>query len=232
MRDFLERQAGRIERLIPALHKQRLSRRSWSQEGEDLILARHFGEQQSGFFVDVGAHHPFLYSNTQLFSDRGWRGMNIDAMPGSMRAFRRYRRRDVNLELGVGKETGTARMFVFNHGLLNTFDEALARERAVPPFRIERVVEVPVRPLAEILAEHVPPGTTIDLLTVDVEGRDLEVLQSNDWAMFRPRVILAEVYGATIGDLAADPVAAFLSDCGYEAVAKTVNTCMFAERSA
>ena len=123
-------------------------------------------------------------------------------------------------------------MFVFNLGLLNTFDEELARERAVPPFRIERVVEVPVRPLAEILAEHVPPGTTIDLMTVDVEGRDLEVLQSNDWAMFRPRVILAEVYGTTIGDLAADPAAEFLATCGYEAVAKTVNTCMFVERTA
>lgn len=227
--EFVVRQS--LERLLPELHKRRLSQRSWSQEGEDLMLARFFGDQSKGFYVDIGAHHPFLYSNTQLLYERGWRGINVDAMPGSMRAFRRYRRRDTNLEVGVGRETGVARMFVFNLGLLNTFDEELAREREVPPFRIEQVIDVPVKPLAAILAEHVPPGIQIDLLTVDVEGRDLDVLESSDWSAYRPRAILAECYGTRIGDIASDPVVLFLGSRGYEVLGKTVNTCMFVERS-
>ena len=70
---------------------------SYSQEGEDLVLARYFAKS-SLIYVDVGAHHPTRYSNTYLFYSQGWRGINIDAMPGSMDAFRRDRPRDINIE--------------------------------------------------------------------------------------------------------------------------------------
>src|SRR6476646_5268501 len=67
--------------------------RSYSQEGEDRVLAsllfkiRGGKEVTDGFYVDVGAHHPFKYSNTCFFYARGWQGINIDAWPGSMAAF-------------------------------------------------------------------------------------------------------------------------------------------------
>jgi len=32
--------------------------KSYSQEGEDLILARMLGEKKEGFYIDVVAHHP------------------------------------------------------------------------------------------------------------------------------------------------------------------------------
>ncbi|MET0252113.1 MAG: FkbM family methyltransferase [Novosphingobium sp.] len=227
---FLGRQWGRVERLIPPLHKRRFARRSWSQEGEDMLLARFFGEQRQGFYVDIGAHHPYRYSNTQLFYERGWRGINIDAMPGSMRAFRRYRRRDINLEMGVGAVAGTSPFFVFNEPLLSTFDEPTARERDKPPFRIERVIEVPVRPLARILDEHLPGGTAIDLLSVDVEGRDEEVLGSNDWERYRPRAVLAEAFGEAAEDVDKLPLATLLGGLGYRFFAKTVNTFLFVDR--
>ncbi len=57
---------------------------SYAQEGEDLVLARLFGNQvESGFFVDIGAHHPVRYSNTYYFYRRGWTGLNVDALPGT-----------------------------------------------------------------------------------------------------------------------------------------------------
>ncbi|MFT7246563.1 MAG: hypothetical protein ACI82A_003940, partial [Candidatus Azotimanducaceae bacterium] len=71
--------------------------RSWSQEGEDQILRRIFEQQSTGFYVDVGAHHPKRFSNTFLFYKLGWQGINIDAMPGSMALFNRERSRDLNL---------------------------------------------------------------------------------------------------------------------------------------
>ena len=40
---------------------------SYSQEGEDVVLRRIFGENKNGFYVDVGAHHPIRFSNTYLF---------------------------------------------------------------------------------------------------------------------------------------------------------------------
>jgi len=75
---------------------------SYSQNGEDRALWRYFEGQRDGFYVDIGAHHPFRFSNTYIFYKSGWRGINVDAMPNSMRAFRRYRKHDINIECAVG----------------------------------------------------------------------------------------------------------------------------------
>ena len=80
--------------MLAVIHPQRKTRknfrrltndlksvRSYSQEGEDLILQRILPQEQVGFYIDVGAHHPFWYSNTALLYEKNWRGMNIDPSP-------------------------------------------------------------------------------------------------------------------------------------------------------
>lgn len=216
---------------VPPLERVVWRSRAYSQEGEDLILARYFGYQAKGFYVDVGAHHPLRFSNTQIFYDRGWRGVNIDAMPGSMAAFRKHRARDVNIEVGVDEKPGRLQFHVFNEPALNTFDPAVAKQHEGGPYTLREIVEVEVLPLNQILARHVPAGQAIDFLSVDVEGRDVAVLQSNDWATYRPRVIIAEALNSRLATIAQDPVAAFLSGVGYEPFAKTVNSILFEQRS-
>ena len=78
--------------------------KSYSQEGEDMILMRLFENQKMGFYVDVGAHHPKRFSNTYFFYKLGWKGINVDAMPGSMTAFNRIRARDINIEKPVSNK--------------------------------------------------------------------------------------------------------------------------------
>ena len=102
--------------------------RSWSQEGEDMVLRRAFEKKKTGFYVDVGAHYPMRFSNTNFFYSRGWSGINIDAMPGSMKKFEKYRRRDINLELGVAQEEGVLDYYVFNEPALNTFSVKLVEK--------------------------------------------------------------------------------------------------------
>ena len=80
------------------------AKKSYSQEGEDLILQRFFEKQAVGFYVDVGAHHPRRYSNTYLFYKKGWSGINIDAMPNSMKRFDKYRPRDINIEKPISEK--------------------------------------------------------------------------------------------------------------------------------
>ena len=55
---------------------------SYSQEGEDIVLKRIFGDKKNIFYVDVGAHHPKRFSNTYLLYKKGAKGINIDASPG------------------------------------------------------------------------------------------------------------------------------------------------------
>ncbi len=208
----------------------RSGERSWSQEGEDRVLLRYFSGQRSGFYVDVGAHHPHRFSNTALLHRLGWRGINIDAMPGSMQPFRRHRPNDINLEIGIAEIPGGAKFHIFDETALNTFDAEIAARHAATQYKLERVVEVPLLTLRDVFAQHLPPGVAIDLMTVDAEGRDLGVLRSNDWERHRPRLVLAESVGKTIADLPDDPCAQFMQAVGYVAYAKTINTVFYADR--
>jgi FkbM family methyltransferase len=212
-------------------YRTRYGQRTYSQEGEDLFLLRYFDAKRAGFFVDVGAHHPYRFSNTYMLYQRGWRGVNIDAMPGSMLKFQRHRPRDINIEAAIGLVPGSATYYMFNEPALNTFDQALAAQRQSPPWKLINQVTLPVLPLADILAKAVPPGQRIDVLTVDVEGHDLNVLRSNDWTRFRPQVVLAETLGRRLDDLKADPVVMFLESLGYALAAKTYNTTFMIDAS-
>jgi len=199
----------------------------YGQDGEDLILNRLLDGQAEGFYVDVGAHHPVRFSNTYLFYKRGWHGINIDAMPGSMTKFARIRPRDINIECGVAGSAGRLRYHRFNEPALNTFDAAEAQLKNKSPYQLIDTVEVEVQRLDALLARYLPAGQQIDFLSVDVEGKDEEVLRSNDWGHYRPRFILAETLRTDMRGLTTCPVVRFLQSVGYRPVAKAYNTSFF-----
>lgn len=202
--------------------------KSYSQEGEDLLLKRFFENKKKGFYVDVGAHHPKRFSNTFIFYQRGWSGINIDAMPGSMKLFSKKRPRDINLEVPISKESTTLIYFQFEEPALNGFDEqlSLAREQSTDNKIISKK-QIQTTTLKEIFEQYLTKTKEIDFLSVDVEGLDLEVLQSNDWSKFRPKMILVECLKTSLSQITHDEVYHFLTQKGYEIYAKTVNTVFF-----
>jgi len=201
---------------------------SFAQEGEDLVLERFLEGREKGFYVDIGAHHPMRFSNTYRLYRRGWRGLNVDASPGSMSLFRRLRPRDINVEAGISAESAELKFYVFNDPALNTFDKQLADERVGTVYSIVDEVNLPVRPLWELLDQYVPQETSIDLLTVDVEGLDYEILRSNDWNRYVPQFVLVECLGSlTLDQAVQDPIGKLLSDNHYSIVAKTMNTALY-----
>ena len=77
-----------------------------------MILRVIFAKQQTGFYVDVGAHHPKRFSNTYFFYKKGWYGINIDATPGIMENFKKMRKRDINLNIGISDTTGERDFYI------------------------------------------------------------------------------------------------------------------------
>lgn len=202
--------------------------KSYSQEGEDMILRRLFGLKNDGFFVDVGAHHPRRYSNTNYFYKLGWSGINIEPNPDAMRVFRAGRRRDINLELGVSDRAGLLKYHVFEEPALNTFDEKVAKSRVEnTPYKLKRVIDVRVERLDDILTDNLPAGRDIDFLSIDVEGLDFKVLQSNDWQRFRPKCVIVEALGTPLEQVRESEVYLFMARAGYELIAKTFNSLIF-----
>lgn len=204
------------------------ARKSYSQEGEDMLLERFLEHRNSGFYVDVGAHHPKRFSNTYRLYRRGWRGLNIDANPGSMALFQRDRSKDINIEAAVSSTHQQLTYYIFSDPALNTFKKDLALERAGKLYSIVREINIITMPLWQLLDQYVPVNIGIDLLTVDVEGLDYDVLRSNDWSRYSPEFILVECMDAlTLEDVSSDPVAQLLSGQNYSMIARTMNTILF-----
>jgi len=202
---------------------------SFSQEGEDLVLNRFFENNPTGFYVDVGAHHPIRFSNTYKFYKKGgWQGINIDAMPGSMAAFNKLRPKDINLELGISNIPQTLKYYIFNEPALNTFSEKEAKlHNEQNYFRIIDTIRIPMHTLTEILDSYLPENTKIDFLSIDVEGLDLSVLESNDWNKYRPTMVLVESLRESLDLISNNKIYLFLKGKGYSLVAKTYNTIFF-----
>jgi FkbM family methyltransferase len=204
---------------------------SYSQCGEDLALRWLFDSVSKGFYVDVGACHPKRFSNTYYFYKRGWTGINIDPTPGFIELFRKARPRDINLPYAVASSARDLKLYINeSEPCVNTLSPdfaALQRERWGRRYSFETVVRT--HTLAEILHAHKPDDRPIQFLSVDVEGLDLEVLESNDWKKYVPNVILCE--DLTLRNVecgSRSDVWAFLRARGYGLVAKCVHTLVFA----
>lgn len=194
------------------------ARHAYSQEGEDLALARLFGEQDRGLYVDVGAHHPLRFSNTYWAYRRGWSGINVDATPGFDVAFKRWRRRDLNITAFVSPEEGQHTFTLYAEAALNTGVDSRVTELKNRLGIVGREVAVPALQLKTILERHLGSEAPLDLLTIDVEGNELGVLLSNDWSRFRPRVVVIEALGSTLATINEAESVRFLVEQGYTPV--------------
>jgi len=207
-----------------------LSLKSYSQEGEDMVLRSFFEgkKKYKGFFVDVGAHHPYRYSNTLHFYQQGWRGINIEPTPGAIKAFNIFRRHDINLNIGISEKKEKLTFYCFNEPALNGFSKEVSLERnsGANPYFITKEIEVETYPLAEVLDTYLPAGQKIDFLSIDVEGLDLQVLESNNWTKYKPDHILVEDR-IDFDNLLESEVYRYLKEKGYQLVAKTFRTLLF-----
>ena len=166
---------------------------SFSQDGEDIVIEELFNDKSEGFYVDVGAHHPQRFSNTYYFYLKGWKGINIDAMPGSMKIFDDLRSRDINLEIPISDKSEILTYYEFDEPALNSFSLPLSQERIkTSSYKIIGETQLKTHTLAEVLNKHLPPQQTIDFLSIDVEGLDYQVVSSNNWDKYKPKVILVE----------------------------------------
>lgn len=199
---------------------------SYAQEGEDRILLRYFENKADGFYIDVGAHHPKLYSNTYLFYKKNWHGINIDAMPGSMIPFQNSRTRDTNIEAAISDQEQELSFHIFSDPALNTFDPVLAAQRINPVKKhsLQKKLTLHTTTLTKVLDQYLPPQQEIDFLSVDIEGYDLQALRSLDLNRYRPHLILVEIYEQQWEQA---EIYRFLKVNRYSLMAKSVLTCIF-----
>ena len=183
--------------------------KSYSQFGEDVILWEHFGRRRHGFFVEAGANHPTICSQTWLFEQNGWTGILIEPLSNKYELIRKERPGStvVRLALGAPEQRGRA---LFN---VAAGQDSLSGLMVNDGVTVERVEEVEVRTLDEVLAEAGNPA--LDLVSIDVEGLELQVLRGFDLERHRPTVLIVEDHLQRLG------VHRFIVRHGYRLVKRT-----------
>lgn len=148
--------------------------RTYAQHGEDILFAMIFDRLGivAPSYLDIGAFHPTAISNTHLLYLGGSRGINVEANPALMPLFHERRPEDLNLNCAVGvtRQSGK-RFYVAENPGMSSF----AREVITCPVVDE--IDVPVWTIPDILIGH-RDGKWPDLLSIDIEGGDVEVLES------------------------------------------------------
>jgi len=206
---------------------------TFSQCGEDRILNYIFAGKKDGLYVDIGAFHPINCSNTYLFYEKGWHGINLDARPGSMKEFNRLRPRDINLELAIADSEELLTYYQMseekNLNLMNSFSIDFIRQIGMEN-SIVKQTEIKTSKLSKVLNEYLPKSTVIDFMSIDVEGMEIEVLKSNNWEVYRPRVLLVESIAKNISNLSGLNVVEFMANNEYQCFAKTPNGIFFVDK--
>jgi len=196
---------------------------SYSQDFEDLIIDKILGHKKSGNYIDIGAFNPERMSNTKRFYDRGWRGINVEPDYNNYLKFVEKRKEDINLNVGVSNLKGELKFFRFTVETLSTFSETEAEKIVSQGFELRETISSKVTTLEDIFSSYLKEAT-VDFMSVDTEGHDMEVLQSNNWEVYRPKVICVE------NNLTSE-VNSFLEDQNYKKVATTNINSIFQDQT-
>jgi FkbM family methyltransferase len=175
------------------------------EEVEQQVLGAYLPVK--GFFVEVGAFHPVDFSQTFLLEQRGWDGLLVEPIPAQAENLRRMRRARV-FQVACGSPA--------QHGR----SQKMSIAGALSSLRADQSgagqsVDVPIRTLDSLLAEA--NVQRIDLLSVDVEGVELDVLAGLSFDKYRPGLILLEDFAERLDKHR------FMRARGYKRVRRTGN---------
>jgi FkbM family methyltransferase len=209
----------------------RLSRQSYADTGEDLIVASIFQHLniERPTYLDIGAWDPIQGSNTYLFCRAGSHGVLVEPNPVLCDKLRRVRPGDVVLNTGIGLERRTeADYYMFeDSSAMNTFSKEQAE--GLPKIYGDRyskpkVVKTHLVPINDVIAEHFKNGPP-DFLSVDVEGLDFGILKSLDFDRHGPRVICVET-DSTVTEQSR-PIFDLMEKQGYHLWGRTPHNAIF-----
>jgi FkbM family methyltransferase len=177
--------------------------RSRAEGGIDwLVYEQLFPGTTNGVFVDVGAAGPEQLSISALYRELGWRVIAVEPNPVFCQAWR-----DAGLEVleyACSDRDQDAVPFevVDSHGTVyqgaRVSFESMSSLQIKDSYRTvhaepdSRTIRVNVRRLDTLLAEHAPDVERLDVVSVDVEGWELEVLAGLSFERYRPRVLIVE----------------------------------------
>ena len=182
------------------IHKKILSKKFYfSFSGVDILIENIFRNQKNGFYIDVGCQHPIKNNNTYLLHKRGWSGINIDLDKDNIDLFNFSRISDDNINIAASNKINEVDLFFFHKkSPINTIDKKTSQFQKA---KISSIKKIKTNTLNNIIKSSKYSNRKIDLLSIDVEGHELPVLEGLDFDKYSPNVIVVEYLDLNVSKL-------------------------------
>ena len=182
------------------LHKKFFNKkRYFSFSGVDIILEKIFMHQPKGIYIDVGCQHPIKNSNTYLLFKKGWEGINVDLDKDNIELFKRSRSNDNNFNKALSNDVKEVDLYFYHKkSPINTIDKKTSEFQKA---KISSIKKIKTDTLNNIILNSKYKDQSFDLLSIDVEGHELEVLKGFDLNKFSPKVIVVEYLDLNVSKL-------------------------------
>jgi len=218
-------------------------RRSYSQSGEDIIISDLFNRLHISkpTYLDIGANDAIALSNTYRLYTRGSRGVCVEPNNVLYRNLKKKRKRDICLNAGVAFDNQKeATYYIFPekfHGL-NTFSKPDAEfwetggALRIGNPKIEKEVIMPLININHIIEKYLMPHP--NLISIDVEGLDLQILKTLNFEKYRPEVFCIETlqHSKNYTETKNQDLLSFLKTQDYFVYADTYINTIFCRRDA
>jgi hypothetical protein len=171
---------------IQLLKSKKFKKKSYSGGAQDLIINYFFKNKKKGIYIDVGCYHPYNGNNTKLLYDRGWSGINIDLDFHTIDFFNFVRKRDENINIAISDKEGEKDLFFFhNRSAINSLSELRKKEA-------KEIRKIQTKTLNSVFENSKFKNEKINLLSIDVEGHEIEVLRSLNLEKYIPEMVVIE----------------------------------------
>jgi len=157
------------------------------QAQHDLVLYEKLfskPDRCEGTIVEVGALDGSMFSNSWFFEKAlNWKALLIEPQPDNFEKLVRNRPNAINVETAIcttDKFGNSNKSFRSRPGALSGLVHTMS-EGHFNRFNMNRddIIQVPCAPLSQVLHDH--QIHRIDVIFVDVEGAEIEVLNTMDW---------------------------------------------------
>ncbi len=164
----------------------------YSQNDEQKYILEACAGITNGRFLDIGAFHPMVFSNTRALFECGWGGVMVEPGPEQMKSLLLEYGKEDNIKLvsaAVGAERGMAEMQMTDDATSTTDRASYFKWKGICHY-LGRMY-VPTFTVADILHQF----GAFDFVSIDTEGTNLNVLRQLMGTEMRPKCICVEYDG-------------------------------------
>ena len=192
MRPFIYKKYMDLVFLVNNLKHIFYGTKTYSDFGEDLFIEKLMCSKD-GSYIDIGAGHPIIGSNSYYFYKLGWQGITVEPIKFHNTLHRIVRKRDTKINKLVSE--------IYSRTILHEFNPTQYSTNSLEQF--EDLVKRGMKERKSYYVDTISINQVIRMnkninyfLTIDCEGSDSLIIQSIVWdKIIKPKIIIFERIG-------------------------------------